>query len=308
MRDWTSRSPRFAPMNLGTWTERGCGPSEAGRRRSPVESPRPLRLVVPKQPCPAPRVASALSRARKESMKGGWGRICSPDLRRSDSLNLVLQTGSYRENRFLSQAVGYIGPGDSCVKRRRLPVIFASLFLCVAFTITTRAVDPLFRPWRSPANGGVNVLYCYLLAHGVPCDYSNLLKEQAEEVGTGQHTVATLAHLAAKNGLPLQPISLTMNELLSCAQPVIVHMDGESPEAGAFLLILSITDKSMHYLNGPSVSIHRIGLDDFRRVWSGVALLPKTSRRQDVVFAMIGFSIGIILTLALLFTRSPRSS
>jgi ABC-type bacteriocin/lantibiotic exporter with double-glycine peptidase domain len=174
------------------------------------------------------------------------------------------------------------------------------LFLGVASTIAARGDDALSHPWRSAANGGVNVLFCYLRAHGVACEYPELLREQAEEEGP-THTAATLSRLAAKSGLPLQPALLTMDELSSCPLPVIVHMDGESPEAGAFLLILAMTTKSIDYMNGPTATVHSMECNDFRRIWSGIALLPLTSRRRDVALCAAGFCAGVILTLAFRF-------
>ena len=166
--------------------------------------------------------------------------------------------------------------------------------ICTGATAVT--ADALrFKPWRCPANGGVNVLYCYLQVNGIECRYSGLVQEQSGSTET--HTVASLAELARKSGIPLRPVSLTMDELTKCARPVIVHMDGTSPEQGAFLLILSMTDDSIHYINGPSATMHHMARDSFRRIWSGAALLPKTNRWKDVGWGSLGFGVGFVALL-----------
>ena len=161
-----------------------------------------------------------------------------------------------------------------------------------------------FNPWRCSANGGINALYCYLRVHQVNCDYASLVKEQSIEVGAAPCSALTLVHLAAKNGLSLQAVSLTMDELYSCAKPVIVHMDGETPEIGAFLMILSNNDTTIYFVNGPSATIQALTKEDFRRVWSGIALLPKADRKKDTIFGIIGFSAGLFCPLIIQRVRS----
>ena len=190
--------------------------------------------------------------------------------------------------------------------RRGLLVTLGSLYACIAFEITARGVEAVFNAWRCPANGGANVLYCYLRVNGRQCVYADLLNQQSEKPGNAAYSIKTLAYIAAKNGLPLQPVSLSMNDLMSCPKPVIVHMDGKSPEAGAFLLILSIKDSSMHYLNGPSATIHQMRIEDFRRVWTGFALLPRKDGMKDAIYAAIGFSLGIVVTFVCKSVRAER--
>lgn len=161
--------------------------------------------------------------------------------------------------------------------------------------------DSPIHQWRSVRNGGINSLYCYLRANGVPCKYSDLVKG-LEEGERGRPTAASLAHLTAKNGLPLQLVSLTMDELKVCSKPVIVHMDGESPEAGAFLLVLTV-NPSIDYVNGPTATVQHMGREEFLRVWSGIALLPKAHNREDSVFYLLGCGIGLSIPSILQLTR-----
>jgi len=178
----------------------------------------------------------------------------------------------------------------------------------ISATSARAELEQPFHPWRCPANGGINALYCYLRINGVSCPYSELLREQEEQKGTRVHTAATLVQIAARKGLPLQSVSLTMDELLSCSLPVIIHMDGESPEAGAFMLVFAASDYAVDYVNGPSTEIHEMDREDFRRVWSGIALVPKTDPRHYAVCGVIGISIGLSLPMAFRFARRLSSA
>jgi hypothetical protein len=182
--------------------------------------------------------------------------------------------------------------------------VFALLFLCTVSVVSTHAEPLPPYQWRCADRGGVNVLYCYLRANGVACEYLQLVKEQMEETGGKIHTAVTLMHLAAKNSLPLQAFSLTMSELKACTMPVIVHIDGETPEAGAFLLVLDINDKEIYFVSGPSASVQSISAEDFRRAWSGVALLPVTSWKGNAILWAIGFGVGLVLPTFIWRTRS----
>jgi hypothetical protein len=151
------------------------------------------------------------------------------------------------------------------------------------------------RAWRCSENGGVNVLYCYLQVYGIRCEYKALIRQKSED-GASQETALTLKRLSAKNGLALEPTSMTMAELISCPKPVIVHVDGETPDAGAFMLVVSFTPKNVIVLNGATASMHSISREDFRRTWSGVALLSSASGRGNASFAF-AFTIGLAVPL-----------
>lgn len=183
-------------------------------------------------------------------------------------------------------------------------------FAGMTFSLATFAVaaqnNPSFVPWRTPANGGINALYCYLQTHGIRCDYAKLLAEQALDTGGAPCTAVTLEHLAAKNGWPLYSFKLTPAELAACSKPVLVHMEGESRESGAFLLLLSYDKRQINYLNGPTATIETMRPDDFERVWSGIALLPARRYKRDVWSGIAGMLAGSALVLILRRTQTRR--
>lgn len=186
--------------------------------------------------------------------------------------------------------------------------LVACLFVAVslACTVVWPAEETPVRPWRCAENGGVNVLFCYLRAHGIRCDYAELLGRQAA-LGTASRNAAGLERIALEEGSPLRTVSLTMETLSSCEFPLIVHMDGATPEAGAFLLVVSMTPRIVYYVNGPSATIQSMDRESFRRVWSGCAFVPPSRRKRDFWLSVAGFGLGLALQLGFLFSRKGRA-
>ena len=140
------------------------------------------------------------------------------------------------------------------------------------------------------------MLYCYLRVNGLSCRYSDLARQRGGEAGMLPDSALTLVRLAAKHGVALRPVLLTIKELKSCAKPVIVHINGQTPEAGAFLLLLSITDEAVYYVNGASGAINSLNLKGFLRAWSGIALIAGKGRGVDATACGVGFSSGLLLS------------
>jgi hypothetical protein len=180
--------------------------------------------------------------------------------------------------------------GSNLTGRSWLLTLIISLSLISSSS--TRGADSIPAPWRTPANGGVNVLFCVLRTNARDCDYSELLEQHRKDGGPSD--AVSLARLAAHYGVRLEPRRLTVKELSSAPMPVIVHMDGDSPEAGAFLLLLRISSGIVYYVNGPTATIGEMRLSDFRRIWSGVALLPSSDRIGAILAYFTGFIVGLL--------------
>lgn len=180
-----------------------------------------------------------------------------------------------------------------------------SFFMLLAtFSMTHAGNDA---SWRCSENGGINALYCYLRTNGVSCAYSDLLCAQSKS-REPDYSAATLARIGTENGIPLRMVSLNMRELASCPMPLLVHVDGETPEMGAFILMLTITDKSIYYVNGPTATIRSIDIENFRRVWSGIALLPISGWQTNYMAFLIGSGMAILLISILRIYFSRRRS
>ena len=137
-------------------------------------------------------------------------------------------------------------------------------------------------------------MFCYLREHGVLCDYNQLLTGSRDSKGA-PNTASKLIQIAREHDIDLCPVRLTMRELYSCQLPIIVHIDGDTPESGAFLLVHSISDKSIAYMNGPTASLHAIDIESFRRIWSGIGLVPISHASNKWHAFAGGACIGLVL-------------
>lgn len=181
------------------------------------------------------------------------------------------------------------------------------LILFIALLRLTPFAEDAQMMWRNATNGGVNVLYCYLKVNGIDCGYPDLARENAKAVLSGNYNLLTLSKLAAKNGIPMVPVSLTLDQLNDCPMPLIVHMDGRTPDDGAFLLLMSVTSNKVFFVNGPSATITSLSREAFGRVWSGVALLPAPQHKMNSVAGGLGFLGGMLLVVSIRrYRAAPR--
>ncbi|MCL5745467.1 MAG: cysteine peptidase family C39 domain-containing protein [Acidobacteria bacterium] len=120
------------------------------------------------------------------------------------------------------------------------------------------------------------------------------------------YTINTLAKMAADFGVALRPVFLNMSELRTCRKPVIVHVQGASPDEGTFLLVLRLTGRRVVYMNGPSATVGTIQQDTFRRVWSGCALLPADSALTHAALCVALFFTGLGLAVAWAMARTGK--
>ncbi|HLX72685.1 MAG TPA: cysteine peptidase family C39 domain-containing protein [Verrucomicrobiae bacterium] len=169
------------------------------------------------------------------------------------------------------------------------PVLICGIL--ASFILTTSGVT--FQPWRCDQCGGVNVLFCYLQVNGVKVDYHDLQKE-SELLGT--ESALTLCQLAAQHGVKLRPVTLTIKQLQSCPMPVIAHIDGPSPDSGAFVLLMNAKEPPI-FVNGPSAMIREISSENFLRCWSGVVLLPPTTVATSAKWYLAGLALGTALSV-----------
>jgi ABC-type bacteriocin/lantibiotic exporter with double-glycine peptidase domain len=180
---------------------------------------------------------------------------------------------------------------------RIMAVILSWICLLWLTESSAMATDHPSDAWRSPANGPLNALYCYLRAHGSACEYAELRAEYVVALGGASHTIEALSALSAAQGLPLHARSMTMGELGAHSKPVLVHMDGQSPDHGAFLLVLSMTDREVFCVNGASATVHAMAHEDFRRVWSGIALLATPCPNEHLLLGAGGCALGMVLAV-----------
>jgi len=151
--------------------------------------------------------------------------------------------------------------------------------------------------WRSPANDGINAMYCYLRINGIQCDYSALAAQGFQS--NRQATLLSLSRLGERNGRPLQAALLTIEQLKTCEMPVLIQLSDRTPEAGKFVLLFRINDEKVDWLCGNSATIASVDMSTFRRQWEGAALIPKAQSLRDSCTGFACLLLGFLVPLCI---------
>lgn len=168
------------------------------------------------------------------------------------------------------------------------------LIFYLALAVTARCEEKSTLFWRTAQNEGVNVLYCFLRIHDVSCKYPDLVDEKNNITEARSFSANTMVQLAGQHGIRLTVLKQNMDELERGPKPSIVYMLEDTPDDGAFLLLLGMNDKNVYYMAGESGTIESMSRVDFRRAWSGIVLLPDDQLVRRFSLFFIGLFAGLI--------------
>jgi ABC-type bacteriocin/lantibiotic exporter with double-glycine peptidase domain len=154
--------------------------------------------------------------------------------------------------------------------------------LLVAFCSTTTTVSAAvpepspgkevsLADWRSSSNDGVNCLYLQLAILGYAVDYPRV--REAIYPGQGEVSIATLRDAATRCGLRMRIVRCNVEELKRMPKPVITYLHDDR-KGGTFVLLNHLGEQKCGLILGSTVSLEEMSIDQFRRDWSGVALIP----------------------------------
>jgi ABC-type bacteriocin/lantibiotic exporter with double-glycine peptidase domain len=159
--------------------------------------------------------------------------------------------------------------------------------------------------FRTPENDGVNCLYVQMRLLGYSKKYSEFRDQFWAEPRNepGLVTLASLSNFAQKLGLRLVPVKMTVADLANVRSPVIVHFEEHGVESGRFHLYLGMDelDRSVCLVRGERVVCDWMPRDQFRRNWSGYALVPQPAIswmlwvRRCVVICVAGIIIALFM-------------
>jgi predicted double-glycine peptidase len=126
--------------------------------------------------------------------------------------------------------------------------------------------------WRVESHDGANCLALFLDIWGKPVDYEELRKTL---VGSkAQNSLSNLCATARRHGLPARVLTTNPAELRTMDMPAIVHLD--SNPGGSFYLIYEVGDQELRGFAGGTMRWITIPMEEFRRRWSGYALVRQT--------------------------------
>jgi hypothetical protein len=152
--------------------------------------------------------------------------------------------------------------------------------------------------FRDPENDAANCLYLQLRLLGYMESYETFRNQLPDKPRS--LSLASLANLGQKLGFPLVPVKMNMSELTKAGTPVIVYCEANGIGRGSFLLFLGVNENetSVALINGAYVTREWMSRDQFRRNWTGYALIAHPSiawelwiRRSATVLVVAGMGI-----------------
>lgn len=144
--------------------------------------------------------------------------------------------------------------------------------------------------WRNEAHAGVNSLFLYLRTLDRPVCYSALNDQQ----GKLPTSVAEILALSRRIGFPCVARRITPDDLKSMQLPVIVHVDGDDPSKGDFLVVTHIEDR-VQFFECSSLMLAELSRESFLRQWNGVVIFADDTRHRLMRFyctALVGLGLG----------------
>lgn len=142
--------------------------------------------------------------------------------------------------------------------------------------------------WRTPNNDGLNCLYLLLRTHGVDAGYDDL--EKSTKARGECMNLLSLRKSVEQHGLGAQVIKTNLTDLREYSFPIIAYMDGSLGEGSGFVLLLEVNGSSCSYVEGGYATINEVSDEQFRRTWTGYALVtsePGLSWSRDLPFIFL---------------------
>jgi hypothetical protein len=146
--------------------------------------------------------------------------------------------------------------------------------------------------WRGPASNGPNALYVFLRVFN--WDVSLETARKAVNQAGGDVSLITLRDATRQLGLPTRVVKCGPAEFATLRLPAIVRLTDIRCRGGRFVLVYHCGEKSVGILDGSTALLTEVSMDDFRRSWSGHALVADTRRSQDSLVAAAG-GAGLVL-------------
>jgi Peptidase C39 family len=127
---------------------------------------------------------------------------------------------------------------------------------------------------RTPGNDAINCLYLQLRLLGYTGKYAAFRAQFEDEPQS--LSLKSLADVGRKLGFRLAPVTTGVSEL-SKGAPGIVHLEENGIGAGRFVLFLRMDkgETNLALIDGTHVKFVTMPRDEFRRNWTGYALIAQ---------------------------------
>ena len=150
--------------------------------------------------------------------------------------------------------------------------------------------ESVLRDFRGGQYGNENSLYFLLRLLGKDLSYVDFRNMPSSRPCKSLTDVQLLAR---RHDLSLEPRRLPASAPWPQMTPMLVHISEPSRGEPFLCVLLSADDDSVLILDGPTVAIQRVSMDEFRRRWTGVALTRSVEARWSSVPLVLGLVAGV---------------
>lgn len=144
--------------------------------------------------------------------------------------------------------------------------------------------------WRDSLHAGVNALFLYLRSLDRSVSYFELIEpHRALPV-----SVADIVNLSQLTAFRCKARRISPVDLKEMSLPLIVHVDGDNPDLGSFLLVTHIGDR-VRYFECASMLLSDLNYESFLRQWSGVVIVEDRDNKINARIywlAFLGFGLA----------------
>ncbi|QDU11434.1 cysteine peptidase family C39 domain-containing protein [Gimesia aquarii] len=198
---------------------------------------------------------------------------------------------------------------------RKKPLIVASFlfFLNPIFAIPTYADDTSVASYiesvsddipdhelvRTSRMGAVNCLYIYLKYSGSDVTWRNIYDLTSPKEGASLLAIMRISSLL---GHPLKGKRISPSELFHRG-PTICYLEGGAKSEGSFVITFSHGDGFIWALNGNSATMRQFTEDEFRQIWTGIAVVESSSAYHNQRLLYDSFA-GLVAGIVLFFSIS----
>lgn len=195
-------------------------------------------------------------------------------------------------------------------------VLWASVLLLVLISFSSSGASEGLHDdvWRTAPRCGVNSTYVFAKLEGVDLSYQSV--REGVPLDSNGSSMNDMRLFLQSVGLDVDVVRGTPNFISTDLHlPAIAHVEQDhtelfpETERGHFVVMLSVEDGVVNYVDGTTAVIQTMDLDRFLRTWTGY-LIVRSDRRglSPLVFLLISFGIGVLCRLGVgsLYSRVKR--
>lgn len=198
-----------------------------------------------------------------------------------------------------------------CGRRAMPPAISGSLLVFTLLPAAHAGNDPSGlgsdEYWRMSTSDSINCIDLYAKSTSHFMERHRIKSELGEK--SEKSSLLDLKRASRALGLTLRIIKPTPSDLAATPLPAIVHMVDEGGEHGGYFLLINPKKSKFETINCTSLTIESMSAEEFRRRWSGYALVAEDKQVSWLRGALLGLgTFGVGSWMYRKFTANSKRS